>query len=58
MIMGSISEETKTDGGGHGGAAGMSGTGDIEAMLHICMMKTMDGFREIRRRSLSGSEII
>ncbi|MDR1404591.1 MAG: DHH family phosphoesterase [Candidatus Methanoplasma sp.] len=55
-IMGSISEETETDGGGHGGAAGMSGTGDTEAMLHICMMGTMEEFREIKKRSLSESQ--
>lgn len=47
-ILGEISGETDTDGGGHGGAAGLSGVGDVEAMLHICMMKTMDEFRRIR----------
>ncbi|MDR2698845.1 MAG: DHH family phosphoesterase [Candidatus Methanoplasma sp.] len=47
-IVGSISGETDTDGGGHGGAAGLSGTGDIEAMLHMCMLRTMDVFREIK----------
>ena len=48
-IVSGISGETDTDGGGHGGAAGISGIGDIEAMLHICMMKTMDEFRTIKR---------
>ncbi len=47
-ILGGISGETDTDGGGHGGAAGLSGIGDVEAMLHMCMMKTMEVFREIR----------
>lgn len=49
-IMGDLSQETSTDGGGHGGAAGMTGTGDAEAMVHMCMMKTMDAFRAIKKR--------
>ncbi|AIZ56940.1 manganese-dependent inorganic pyrophosphatase [Candidatus Methanoplasma termitum] len=48
-IVGGISGETDTDGGGHGGAAGISGEGDIEAMLHICMKRTMDEFRAIKK---------
>jgi len=55
-IIGGIGEETDTDGGGHGGAAGISGIGDVEAMLHMCMMRTMDVFREIRKNT-SGEEI-
>lgn len=47
-ILGDLSSETDTDGGGHGGAAGLSGTGDAEAMLHMCMMKTMDALRKIK----------
>lgn len=47
-IMGQLSKETTTDGGGHGGAAGMTGIGDAEAMVHMCMMKTMDEFRKIK----------
>lgn len=47
-IMGQLSKETFTDGGGHGGAAGMTGVGDAEAMVHMCMMKTMDEFRKIK----------
>ncbi len=47
-ILGDLSHETYTDGGGHGGAAGMTGVGDAEAMLHMCMMKTMDEFRKIK----------
>jgi Exopolyphosphatase-related proteins len=47
-IMGSLGFETDSDGGGHGGAAGLSGTGDVEAMLHMCMIYTMDVFRKIR----------
>jgi bifunctional oligoribonuclease and PAP phosphatase NrnA len=47
-IMGALSEDTDSDGGGHGGAAGIAGIGDTEAMLHMCMMRTMDEFRKIR----------
>ena len=49
-IMSGISEETTADGGGHGGAAGLSGIGDTEAMLHICMSRTMEVFRDIKKR--------
>ncbi len=49
-IMGDLCQETETDGGGHGGAAGMTGTGDAEAMLNMCMMKTMDIFRDIKTK--------
>lgn len=49
-IMGQLSKETTTDGGGHGGAAGMTGVGDAEAMIHMCMMKTMDEFRNIKKK--------
>ncbi|MDR0309563.1 MAG: DHH family phosphoesterase [Candidatus Methanoplasma sp.] len=52
-ILNEISGETDTDGGGHRGAAGISGIGDVEAMLHLCMSKTMEKFREIRGRALS-----
>jgi len=48
-IISEISGETDTDGGGHGGAAGISGVGDVEAMLHMCMQRTMDIFREIKK---------
>jgi nanoRNase/pAp phosphatase (c-di-AMP/oligoRNAs hydrolase) len=49
-LLESIGGETESDGGGHGGAAGISGVGDVEAVLHICMEKTMALFREIRKR--------
>lgn len=55
-ILKGLGMETCTEGGGHGGAAGMSGIGDAEAMLHICMKRTMDAFREIKKSS--GKEII
>lgn len=47
-ILGDLSAETDTDGGGHSGAAGLSGIGDADAILHMCMMKTMDAFRKIK----------
>jgi nanoRNase/pAp phosphatase (c-di-AMP/oligoRNAs hydrolase) len=48
-IMKDIGKETITDGGGHSGAAGLSGIGDTEAMLHICMQRTMNEFRKIKK---------
>ncbi len=55
-IMKGIGVETMNDGGGHGGAAGLSGIGDVEAMLHICMSRTMEVFREIKARDLLEKE--
>lgn len=55
-ILGDLSHETETDGGGHGGAAGMTGIGDAEAMLHMCMMKTMDEFRKIKTQMEAESQ--
>ena len=55
-ILKGIGTETMNDGGGHGGAAGLSGIGDVEAMLHICMMRTMEVFREIKAKDLLGKE--
>ena len=40
-IMNSISLECGGQGGGHDGAAGISGTGDVEAMLNICVHNSM-----------------
>jgi nanoRNase/pAp phosphatase (c-di-AMP/oligoRNAs hydrolase) len=54
-LMKDIGNETVSDGGGHGGAAGLSGTGDVEAMLHICMQRTMSEFRKIKKND--GSEL-
>lgn len=55
-IMKGIGQETMTDGGGHSGAAGMSGIGDVEAMLFICMKRTMEVFREMKTRDLLESD--
>lgn len=49
-IMKHVGTEVTADGGGHGGAAGISGIGDCEAMLHICMHRTMEEFRNIKKR--------
>ncbi len=49
-LLESVGGETSADGGGHGGAAGISGVGDVEALLHICVERSMDLFREIRKR--------
>jgi nanoRNase/pAp phosphatase (c-di-AMP/oligoRNAs hydrolase) len=51
-MLSDLGAETYTDGGGHGAAAGISGIGDAEAMLNICVKRTMDEFRRIK----SGSE--
>lgn len=55
QILSSLGTEVDGDGGGHAGAAGVSGTGDMEAMLNICMAKTMNVFREIKRREEAGT---
>ena len=55
-IMSGIGEETMSDGGGHGGAAGLTGIGDTEAMLNICMSRTMDVFRDIKKREMMERE--
>lgn len=51
-ILNDIGQETMTDGGGHSGAAGLSGIGDVESLLHICMCRTMDLFKEIKNREM------
>lgn len=44
-ILEDIGVETSNDGGGHGGAAGLVGVGDVEAVLNICMARSLDFFR-------------
>lgn len=44
--MREIGIETMSNGGGHCGAAGLTGIGDVEAMLSICMGKTIDILRD------------
>lgn len=56
-IVQGIGKETVTDGGGHGGAAGLSGIGDVEAMLFICMKRTMEVFRDLKTKDLLEKEL-
>jgi phosphoesterase RecJ-like protein len=44
-LLEDIGVETSNDGGGHGGAAGLVGVGDVEAVLNICMARTLEFFR-------------
>lgn len=55
-ILKSIGTDTDCDGGGHLGAAGISGIGDVEAMLGMCVSHAMDVFRKIKAESLQESE--
>jgi nanoRNase/pAp phosphatase (c-di-AMP/oligoRNAs hydrolase) len=48
-MLGDVGAETSGDGGGHGGAAGLAGVGDVEAMLNICMSRTMDFLRHAEK---------
>jgi nanoRNase/pAp phosphatase (c-di-AMP/oligoRNAs hydrolase) len=48
-LLEDVGVETHNDGGGHGGAAGLVGVGDVEAVLNICMQRTMDFLREKKR---------
>lgn len=46
-LLEDVGKETTGEGGGHPGAAGLTGVGDAEAMANICMSKTMDFLRSI-----------
>jgi len=48
-LMADIGEEIGGKGGGHDGAAGLSGTGDVEAVLNICMERTKSALSRIKR---------
>jgi len=41
-LLGEVGTETSNDGGGHGGAAGLVGVGDVEAILNICSQRAID----------------
>ena len=41
-LMADIGKENSCNGGGHDGAAGLNGVGDVEAMLNICMERTRE----------------
>jgi phosphoesterase RecJ-like protein len=47
-----IGKETIGEGGGHPGAAGLTGVGDAEAIANICMSKTMDFLRSINPKKV------
>lgn len=47
-MLGDVGAETMGDGGGHGGAAGLMGVGDVEAILNICMSRALDFFRRAK----------
>lgn len=48
QLLGDVGEETANDGGGHGGAAGLVGVGDAEAILNICMHKALAFLRKLK----------
>jgi phosphoesterase RecJ-like protein len=48
-LLEDIGTETSNDGGGHGGAAGLAGVGDVEAILNICLRRVMDFLKEKRK---------
>jgi phosphoesterase RecJ-like protein len=48
-LLGDVGTETSNDGGGHGGAAGLVGQGDVEAILNICMSRALDFLRKARK---------
>ena len=52
-----IGSEIECDGGGHIGAAGISGIGDVEAVLGMCVSRTMDSFRRIKEDMGCGPEL-
>jgi nanoRNase/pAp phosphatase (c-di-AMP/oligoRNAs hydrolase) len=49
-ILDEIGGETSSSGGGHAGAAGLTGTGDVEALLNMCISRSMSFFREVQGR--------
>ncbi len=47
-ILDMVGGETSSSGGGHPGAAGLTGVGDVEAILNMCMERTLDVFRTMK----------
>ncbi len=43
----SVGGDVNSEGGGHPGAAGLTGTGDVEAVLHICREKFKNVLRDL-----------
>lgn len=50
-LLDEVGGETSSNGGGHAGAAGLTGVGDVEAVLNMCMARSMAFFRERREAS-------
>ncbi len=48
-LLDDVGGETQNIGGGHAGAAGLTGVGDVEAILNICMIRTQDFFRNVSK---------
>jgi len=46
-LMGDVGSETTNGGGGHPGAAGITGTGDVEAILNISAENAMKFLRQL-----------
>ncbi len=46
-LLREVGEETGNLGGGHAGAAGLNGTGDAEAVLNICVEKTLAELKKL-----------
>ena len=57
-LLDDVGEETYNSGGGHAGAAGLTGVGDVEAVLNMCLSRSLDFLREVRdsARSSGGAE--
>lgn len=47
-MLDGVGMDTSSNGGGHGGAAGLMGTGDVEALLNMCKHKAMDLLRSLK----------
>lgn len=54
-LLDDVGGETSNNGGGHAGAAGLTGVGDVEAILNICMSRSMAFFRARRDAARSQS---
>ena len=46
-LLGSVGSETTNGGGGHPGAAGITGVGDVEAILNICAENALKFLRSL-----------
>jgi nanoRNase/pAp phosphatase (c-di-AMP/oligoRNAs hydrolase) len=46
-MLNQIGNENQCEGGGHDGAAGLFGLGDVEAMLNICLSRTKSEIRSL-----------